>query len=74
MGPDRQCPLQELNDKLYTAFDKNGIFTTGPWQTQGSADDLNYDKFEVEFNTCDVKVSPSFHANNGSFGATYMAT
>ena len=68
--PTDSARLQDVNDKLYSAFDKNGIFTTGPWQTQGSADDLNYDKFEVEFNTCDVKVTPSFHANNGSFGAT----
>ena len=68
--PTDSARLQDLNDKLYSAFNKNGIFTTGPWQTQGSADDLNYDKFEIEFNTCDVKVTPSFHVNNGSFGAT----
>ena len=68
--PTDSARLQELNNKLYDNFDKNGIFTTGPWQTLGSADALNYDKFEVEFNTCDVKVTPSFHANNAPFGAT----
>ena len=73
-NPADTARLQELNDKLYTAFDKNGIFTTGPWQTQGSADSLNYDKFEVEFNTCDVNVTPSFHSNNGTFGANLYGT
>ncbi|MDG1325348.1 MAG: flagellin [Opitutales bacterium] len=68
--PTDTARLQELNTRLDDAFDQNGIFTTGPWQTQGSADALNYDQFEVEFNTCDVKVTPSFHANNGAFGAT----
>ena len=72
--PTDSARLQDLNDKLYTAFEKNGIFTTGPWQTQGSADALNYDKFEVEFNTCDVKVTPSFNGNNGAFGANLYGT
>ena len=43
--PTDSARLQDLkNDKLYSAFNKNGIFTTGPWQP-GSADDLNDDKF-----------------------------
>jgi flagellin-like hook-associated protein FlgL len=56
--------LTEFNNELYDLFDTRGIFTTGPWRTYGSADDLNYDKFEVEFNSCDVSVTPTFDPDN----------
>ena len=64
--------LAEFNNKLYDLFDTRGIFTTGPWRTDGSADDLNYDKFEVEFNSCDVSVTPTFDPDNS--GATQGAS
>lgn len=64
--------LAEFNNKLYGLFDTRGIFTTGPWRTDGSADSLNYDKFEVEFNSCDVSVTPTFDPDNS--GATQGAS
>jgi flagellin-like hook-associated protein FlgL len=66
--PGDTARLAELNGKLYELFESQGIFTTGAWKTQGSADSLNYDKFEVEFNSCDVSVTPTFDTDNGAFG------
>lgn len=62
--------LNELNNKLYSHFNTHGIFTTGPWQTEGTANDNNFDTFEVEYDSCNVTVTPSFDDNNASFGKT----
>ena len=69
--PTDVARLNELNNKLYSHFETHGIFTTGPWQTEGTANDNNFDTFEVEYDSCNVKVTPSFDdANNASFGKT----
>jgi len=59
--------LDELNGKLSSLFDKQGIFTTGPWATFGNSSAGNFDKFEVEFNTCEVEVTPTFDPSNESY-------
>ena len=69
--PDDLARLNELNTKLYSHFNTHGIFTTGPWQTQGNANANNFDTFEVEYDSCNVNVTPSFDDdNNASFGKT----
>ena len=69
--PTDVARLNELNNKLYSHFNTHGIFTTGPWQTEGTASDNNFDTFEVEYDSCNVKVTPSFDDdNNASFGKT----
>ena len=69
--PTDVARLNELNNKLYSHFNTHGIFTTGPWQTEGTANDNNFDTFEVEYDSCNVKVTPSFDDdNNASFGKT----
>ena len=68
---DDLARLNELNTKLYSHFNTHGIFTTGPWQTDGGAGDNNFDTFEVEYDSCNVNVTPSFDDdNNASFGKT----
>ena len=68
---DDLARLNELNTKLYSHFNTHGIFTTGPWQTDGNANDNNFDTFEVEYDSCNVNVTPSFDDdNNASFGKT----
>ena len=54
----------ELTDELYKIFDKQGIFTTGKWQTVGNSSLGRFDKFAVNFNTCDVSITPEFHPAN----------
>jgi flagellin len=69
--PTDVARLSELNSKLYSHFETHGIFTTGPWQTSGNANANNFDTFEIEFDSCDVKVTPRFDDdNNASFGKT----
>ena len=69
--PDDLARLNELNTKLYSHFNTHGIFTTGPWQTQGNANANNFGTFEVEYDSCNVNVTPSFDDdNNASFGKT----
>ena len=69
--PTDVARLNELNNKLYSHFNTHGIFTTGPWQTEGTANDNNFDTFEVEYDSCNVNVTPSFDDdNNASFGKT----
>ena len=69
--PTDVARLNELNNKLYSHFNTHEIFTTGPWQTEGTASDNNFDTFEVEYDSCNVKVTPSFDDdNNASFGKT----
>ena len=69
--PTDVARLNELNNKLYSHFETHGIFTTGPWQTEGTAKDNNFDTFEVEYDSCNVKVTPTFDDdNNTSYGKT----
>ena len=69
--PGDVARLNELNSKLYSHFNTHGIFTTGPWQTEGNANANNFDTFEVEYDSCNVNVTPSFDDdNNASFGKT----
>ena len=61
--------LNELNSKLYNLFNSQGIFTTGPWQSVGSANSNNFDTFHIEFDSCNVKVTTEFDPDNqASFG------
>ncbi|HAD21003.1 MAG TPA: hypothetical protein DCF87_02680 [Opitutae bacterium] len=69
--PTDVARLNELNNKLYSHFNTYGIFTTGPWQAEGNANANNFDTFDVEYDSCNVKVTPSFDDdNNESFGKT----
>lgn len=57
--------LNDLNDKLELLFEKQGIFTTGPWRTIGFAQDENYDKFEIKYDSCSIPtVKTTFHPLN----------
>ena len=65
---DDVARLNELNSKLYSHFETHGIFTTGPWQTQGNASAGNFDTFNVKFDSCNVELTTKFHENNGAYG------
>lgn len=54
----------ELTTELYKIFNKQGIFTTGKWQTVGNSGEDRFDKFAINFNTCDVSIIPEFHPDN----------
>ena len=70
----RQAMNAQLHIELENLFDKQGIFTTGEWQTSGSSNsrdsngNFKYDTFEVEFNTCDVNSSFTPHPLNSGTG------
>jgi flagellin-like hook-associated protein FlgL len=59
-----------LTAKLYEYFDGTkddnfqGIFTTGRWQTVGNSSQGRFDKFTVDFNTCDAELSVEYHGDN----------
>lgn len=59
-----------LTSKLYEYFDGTkdddfqGIFTTGRWQTVGNSLQGRFDKFTIDFNTCDAELSVEYHEKN----------
>jgi len=59
-----------LTDKLYEYFDGTkddnfqGIFTTGRWQTVGNSSQGRFDKFTIDFDTCDAELSVEYHEAN----------
>lgn len=59
-----------LTAKLYEYFDGTkdsnfqGVFTTGRWQTVGNSSQGRYDKFTIDFNTCDAELSVEYHQAN----------
>ena len=59
-----------LTKALYEYFDGSkdpafqGIFTTGEWKTSGTSRDEHYDKFVIDFDTCDVSLEASYNEKN----------
>lgn len=59
-----------LTDVLYEYFDGKkdssfqGIFTTGAWKTSGASWDEYYDKFVIDFDTCDTQLEAFYHGEN----------
>ena len=45
---DKRDRLIELQNKLYDQFEDQGIFTTGPWATPGSAKEIDETKLETD--------------------------
>ena len=74
--------LIELQNELYDQFEDQGISSTGPWATPGSAkvfDETkpevdptsgvmvrNHDTFEINFNSCEIDVTKKFDVDNNS--------
>jgi flagellin-like hook-associated protein FlgL len=60
--------IQEL-EKIWT---KQGLFTTGSWQTTGNSQiigsdgDFRYDTFQIKFSDCDTDVDFTPHPDNSS--------
>jgi len=59
-----------LTNALYEYFDGTkdpdfqGIFTTGEWKTSGNSRDEYYDKFVIDFDTCDASLEATYHVEN----------
>jgi flagellin-like hook-associated protein FlgL len=66
----RNSDTDGLTGALYEYFDGTkdssfqGIFTTGAWKTSGASWNEYYDKFVIDFDTCDTQLEAFYHGEN----------